>query len=985
MKSAQGFPDKAYLSLRAGETRKQVQYKPGECFKFDCKSLPRHLVVDVFEKVGCAQVSLADLCAAKEGGTVQLPGKDGSTIVLDMSVKLRTSSQPIPEAKKPRVSRHQAAMEAQCYLEAHSVQKVLQGMVHELLSKQPTDPLLFMASYIQDRTSAEKIGTTPVPAAVVQPHSDDEDDELPDWASIDGMGELEFPGFPSDGSMQLPDLSGCHNIMASVLREDPSLYERLKDVRTSIGVSLAQCIKPGVDVKGHKMIRTLGLVAGDEQCYDTFSDVFLAVKKRWHSSGLKDCVLDDVCDGEKETAIPLGTGAAENLLSVQVCCSRNLSGLRMPSAAAREEFEEAERILTRALLNIEDELPADADYHPLRSSSSYAPKPRGMTLQTETELKAHGQLLAEPSNSLQLSSGYGRHWPQGRGVFASPGSCLVAWVNEADHLRLSCSMSGSELWTAFQNIVRVERILSSHLEAEGHRFATSESLGFLTSDPTNVGTGVQASAVIRLPLLSADPERLKGLCRSFGLNPTRKRLAGAQGSQKPVQRSVWEVFVARSHLMKAEAIVGSLARGCRKLIELEMKMKNERDIADLGPPGTATTAPGTANSPDVMEEFPRDRCPAQMPDVSNRHSLAADVLKADPLIYQQLKDMCTSSGVSFATCIKACFDNFGHPFVKTLGAVAGDADSYAVFKKFFDPLIRLRHPGYSPSNSHISCLDNTQLCRDPIDPTGQRVLRAQVKVARNFQELRFLPACSLDERRAVESAAVEALLSMTADFKGDYFPLYGSGSYAPKRGGMTEADEARLREAGLACDEPDSSVLISSGLARDWPDARGIFVNECNKLSVVINELDHLSFSYTEQEGQASVQSAFEHLCKVLHACEESLAAAGWHFAKDEKLGFLSTCPSLLGTCLTASVSIRIPLLSRQPRFRELCKRLDLEASLGAGLQEGVWEVQNSTRLGSSDVDQVNAVVKACQELLDLEVRLEAGKDVDLGSTLACT
>jgi creatine kinase len=433
--------------------------------------------------------------------------------------------------------------------------------------------------------------------------------------------------------------------------------------------------------------------------------------------------------------------------------------------------------------------------------------------------------------------------------------------------------------------------------------------------------------------------------------------------------------------MKAEAVVGSLIRGCRKLVELEMEPKSEEDIAELGPPGTATTAPGTGSSPDIMDEFPRDRCPTQMPDVSSRHSLAADVLKADPVIYQQVKDRCTSKGVPFATCIKACFDNFGHPFVKTLGAVAGDADSYAVFKEFFDPLIRLRHPGYSPNSSHVSCSDWAQMCCDPIDPSGQRVLRAQVKAARNLQELRFLPACSLDERRAVESAAVQALLAMTQNFKGDYFPLYGSESYPPKHGGMTEADEARLREAGLACDEPDSSVLISSGLAQDWPDARGIFVDECSKLSVVINELDHLSFSYTEQDGQANLQLAFENLCKVLRMFEESLATAGWHFAKDEKLGFLGTCPSMLGTCLTASVTIRIPLLSGQPRFRELCKRLDLEASLGAGFQEGVWEVQNSTRLGSSDVDQVNSVIKACRELLNLEALLEAGKDVDLDAT----
>ncbi|CAE7237614.1 CKMT2 [Symbiodinium necroappetens] len=286
---AQGLPEKAYLSLRAGDVRKQTQYKPGECFSFDGKQVPRHLVVDVFEKVGTAQVSISELSNC-DGGFVQLQGRDGK-IVLDMQAKVRSQ---MPEPKK-RVSRHQAAIDAQQYLEAHSVQRVLQGMVHELLSNRPSDPYSFMLGYIQ---ASQVNRPTPIPSPF-QPARGPDEDDLPNWSAMPGRGDSEYPGFPADGSQPLPDLSRHHSTLAHVLKEQPMLYEHLKDVRTPNGVSLAQCIKPGIDNRGHPILRTLGLIAAvrtkvltwpsravyltpswtpeDETCFEVFEPLFRSV------------------------------------------------------------------------------------------------------------------------------------------------------------------------------------------------------------------------------------------------------------------------------------------------------------------------------------------------------------------------------------------------------------------------------------------------------------------------------------------------------------------------------------------------------------------------------------------------------------------------------------------------------------------------------------------------------------------------------------
>ena len=49
-------------------------------------------------------------------------------------------------------------------------------------------------------------------------------------------------------------------------------------------------------------------------------------------------------------------------------------------------------------------------------------------------------------------------------------------------------------------------------------------------------------------------------------------------------------------------------------------------------------------------------------------------------------------------------------------------------------------------------------------------------------------------------------------------------------------------------------------------------------------------------------------------------------FARDDRLGYLTFCPSNLGTTLRASVHIKIPLLSARRDFMSTCDKLKLQA-----------------------------------------------------------
>jgi protein arginine kinase len=82
----------------------------------------------------------------------------------------------------------------------------------------------------------------------------------------------------------------------------------------------------------------------------------------------------------------------------------------------------------------------------------------------------------------------------GCGVFVSPDECLSIMVNEEDHLRIQSLQPGLKLRDAWQAADKLDDLLERALP-----YAFSPKLGYLTSCPSNVGTGLRASVMLHLP------------------------------------------------------------------------------------------------------------------------------------------------------------------------------------------------------------------------------------------------------------------------------------------------------------------------------------------------------------------------------------------------------------------------------------------------------------------------------------------------------
>ena len=118
-----------------------------------------------------------------------------------------------------------------------------------------------------------------------------------------------------------------------------------------------------------------------------------------------------------------------------------------------------------------------------------------LTEQERTQLINDHFLFKEGDRFLE-ACGLNRDWPEGRGIFHNNDKTFLVWVNEEDQLRIISMQNGADIGQVFQRL----SIACSAIEKVAE-FAHDDHLGYITSCPTNLGTALRASVLIKLPLL----------------------------------------------------------------------------------------------------------------------------------------------------------------------------------------------------------------------------------------------------------------------------------------------------------------------------------------------------------------------------------------------------------------------------------------------------------------------------------------------------
>jgi creatine kinase len=398
---------------------------------------------------------------------------------------------------------------------------------------------------------------------------------LPGWIQA-GCGNDEYI-CPEKGStysckeplQDLPDLSEHNNLCADALKADLGVYDRLRDRKTSLGVNVAHCIKTGIDNKGHPMIKTCGIVAGDEESWTVFAEVMDKVIAARHN-GYSPYALHPSDMNPANISSTKIDPTGNYILTARCRTGRSVRGFRLPPCNTFDERREIERLVVKGLLSMEGEL--KGDYFPLCGSRSYPAKPNGMSEAKEEQLRSRGNLFQEPDSTLLLSSGCGRHWPDARGIFHNDAMNFFVWINEEDHMRIISMEKGDDIKAIFVRFANSTRAIKDVLTANGYDFMHNEHLGFILTCPSNLGTGLRAGAMVKLPHLSARKD-FKQICGRLQL-----QARGTAGVDSASTGGTWDISNA-DRLGKSETtLVNIFIEGVANYIRWETMLENGQSI-----------------------------------------------------------------------------------------------------------------------------------------------------------------------------------------------------------------------------------------------------------------------------------------------------------------------------------------------------------------------------------------------------------------------
>lgn len=140
-------------------------------------------------------------------------------------------------------------------------------------------------------------------------------------------------------------------------------------------------------------------------------------------------------------------------------------------------------------------------------------------------------------------------------------------INEEDHLRIQAMVSGLELEQAAQTAFDAEEALESVCT-----FSFDPQLGYLTSCPTNTGTGMRASLMMHLPLLTR--------CKQMGtVNQSVAKLGltirGIYGEGSEALGDLYQVSNQVTLGRTEEEIIDAVTAVGRKLIDMECVLRQK--------------------------------------------------------------------------------------------------------------------------------------------------------------------------------------------------------------------------------------------------------------------------------------------------------------------------------------------------------------------------------------------------------------------------
>uniref|UniRef100_A0A3P8UHC8 creatine kinase n=1 Tax=Cynoglossus semilaevis TaxID=244447 RepID=A0A3P8UHC8_CYNSE len=336
---------------------------------------------------------------------------------------------------------------------------------------------------------------------------------------------------------EFPDLRRNATLMGQILT--PAMYRRQFHRCTDSGVIFDDVIRPGLEEPGERCGPvSAGCVAGDAQSYILFCDFFDRVIEAYHKHKVDRSHSCLVLQGSEDLD-------RSYVLGCEMTIVRSVEDYCFPIHCSRGERRQLLQLAKRGIASLqrfgEEDLPGQ------------------LHLLKDLDQEQQCALKLSPPSQFQLRTGAARDWPDARAVWLSDDNSLVVWINIEDHLKLVTTRHDADLGVIYSQL--------------RHPFIWKQQLGWLSSSPTEVGTGFRVRIKLRLKLLPTQ-RRLQDVLIRLRLHMVSTGTAST---------GVYTVSNAGTFGESEVALTQLVVDGVKLLVNMEKILEKNGDIDELVP------------------------------------------------------------------------------------------------------------------------------------------------------------------------------------------------------------------------------------------------------------------------------------------------------------------------------------------------------------------------------------------------------------------
>ena len=232
------------------------------------------------------------------------------------------------------------------------------------------------------------------------------------------------------------------------------------------------------------------------------------------------------------------------------------------------------------------------------------------------------------------------------------------------------------------------------------------------------------------------------------------------------------------------------------------------------------------------------------------------------------------------------------------------------------------------------------------------VMQTRIRLARNLKKYPFPCRLNTAGKSEVAEEIIKAVKNSNSPLARELDVLYVKD--------LTEPQRISLVESHLASPEFMSN---SAG--------RALILSKDRAMSIMLNEEDHIRLQILSKGFE--LEKAYDIADKLDTLLDENL-----DFAFDEKLGYLTQCPTNLGTGMRASVMLHLPALKSSKAIGRIAGNLSklgltIRGAYGEGTerQGAMYQLSNQVTLGISEKSAIENLKNIAEQLVNQELQAQ--------------